>query len=142
MTWQRIGLSGSILPASARLLRAASLRAPATTAYLSFLCLRTTSDCSRPCAAMDAASSAMVVSAPAVLRTLPSQATSLLSGMDVVSVITLLLLLVVFRNALRRAGRRSRAGQPRFCSFRGGSAPKKGPETAFGRKPGTKESLD
>jgi hypothetical protein len=48
----------------------------------SFLPGRTTSDCSRLCAAMEAASSSMPLSG-AVRRTLPSHAVSLFRGMDV-----------------------------------------------------------
>ncbi|MGC2659452.1 MAG: hypothetical protein WA324_15965, partial [Bryobacteraceae bacterium] len=50
--------------------------------YLPRLSFRTTSDCRRPWAEIDAASSSMFLS-DSVLRTLPSQARSLLSAMVV-----------------------------------------------------------
>jgi|GEM_PF-6683019 hypothetical protein len=57
----------------------------------------------RPCAPMLAAGSASAVSAPAVLRTLPSHATSLFRGIEVVSVMKFSFsFLVVFR--ARRIG--------------------------------------
>src|SRR5271163_1059550 len=79
----------------------------------------------RPCATMDAASSASAVSAPAVLRTFPFQARSLFSGIEIVSVIAVLLLLTVFRDA-EREGRAEKArceAQRRPTRFLGAGGP-------------------
>ena len=91
------GRSGATWPRSARAVSASSLLCPATTVNLPRADLRTTRDCSSPCAAMDAASSSMPSDTP-VLRTLPAQDVSLFNGMVVIK--------VSFQNGAERTLRR------------------------------------